>query len=466
MLKFCTHLRPPPSALRPPPSETPKLRSSPSCRNSETLPSETLLLSLLPKLCPPKPRFSPSMPSYKKWFTCAPVRFKGGEVFFARDSGLLCMGFQEIGIPCKAILPDPAVKGEQKEHLIRTDYQNLEDPEWWKSLDGEGVVFYGWGSGKYVKIVRAIKQAGLILVSHMDTGGMMGILNGVPEYSSSLWRVCRSEHGSGIRSLFTFAARLGYAATFSLIIRDLTRARHLKQADIIGAISPIALERIRKVCQVYGGGELAERVHLIPHPNASYMIFDPSVPKERLMVAVGRWDDAQVKGTVLLMQTAERLLLADQELCIEIYGKATPQLENWHKELPPLVQHRMRLMGMVPNATVRLSLQRAQIEICTSLREGYHTVSAEALCCGCSVVGPDVPEIPSMKWFTSHDSGSIAPRTAAGLADAVLTELALWDKGQRNPARISAYWCAALHAPKVAQHILDLVQAKRTSPDS
>ncbi|MEI6177930.1 MAG: hypothetical protein WCS43_13650, partial [Verrucomicrobiota bacterium] len=108
-----------------------------------------------------------------KWFTCTPLRFKGDRTFFARDSGLLCKGFQEIGVACKAIMPGPPMDDDQTDDLIRTAYENLEDPAWWKTLNGEGVVFYGWGSGKYVKIVRAIKQADLLLVSHMDTAGML-----------------------------------------------------------------------------------------------------------------------------------------------------------------------------------------------------------------------------------------------------------------------------------------------------
>jgi hypothetical protein len=80
-------------------------------------------------------------------------------LFFARDSGLLCKGFQAVGVHSKAIMPGPSMDGDLVADLIRTDYCNLEDPAWWRSLDAEGVVFYGWGSGKYVKIARAIRQA-------------------------------------------------------------------------------------------------------------------------------------------------------------------------------------------------------------------------------------------------------------------------------------------------------------------
>jgi len=395
-------------------------------------------------------------PPRGKWFTCTPIRFNGDHTFFARDSGLLCKGFQEIGVECKAIMPGPPMENDQVADLIRTEYSNLADAEWWKSLGGEGVVFYGWGDGKYLAIARAIKRSGLILVSNMDTAGLFSMLNGVADFSASLWRVAKGERGESLGTLAYSIAQIGFAVTLGLVKNDFRRALHLRKADVIGAISPLALERIRKVCRFYGGAELVRRVQLVPHPNASYMIADPAIPKERLVVAVGRWDDAQVKGTALLLETGARIAAGDPQVIVEIYGRTTPVMEAWHRELPAEQCQRIRLMGIVPNIEVRRALQRARVSLCTSLREGYHTVSAEALCCGCSIVGPDVAEIPSMKWFTDGPFGRMAERTTMGLAQAVLAEFAAWDAGQRDAADISRHWAGILHAPRVAERILEL----------
>lgn len=353
---------------------------------------------------------------------------------------------------------------DQVEDLIRTDYRNLEDPNWWKSLGGDGVVFYGWGSGKYVKIVRAIKRAGLILVSHMDSGGMLGVFNGFSAYARSLWRVGRGERGDGILATLHFAARLGYSATLGVIRNDFRRARHLKYADLIGAISPVALERIRKVCRFYGGDRLARRVQLVPHPNASYMVPDPTSRKERMVLAVGRWEDVRVKGTDMLIKTADLLLRTDSAVRMEIFGRVTPIMETWHQHLPRNLQSRVNLCGVVPNTVIRRALQRAQVEVCTSLREGYHTVSAEALCCGCSVVGPDVPEIPSMKWFTDGPYGRLTDRSPTGLLGGIVSELAAWSSGLRSADAISSHWGRILHSPRVAEKILRLVGQSESPP--
>lgn len=392
-----------------------------------------------------------------KWFTCTPLRFKGDHTFFARDSGLLCKGFQEIGVACKAIMPGPPMDDDQTEDLIRTDYRNLEDAAWWRSLGGEGVIFYGWGDGRYLSIVRAIKAAGLILITNLDTGGLFSMVNGFRAYTGSLWRGITGRRGINLNGLTYFAFRVAYSASLRLIRVDYPRAKHLREADVIGSVSPLAMERIQKVCRVYGGECLASKVRLIPHANASYMIDDPMVERERLLIAVGRWDDEKIKGTDLLLATVEMLVARDSDLVIEIYGTFAPKMTAWHQRLPLDGRNRVRFVGSVPNATLRLAMQRARISLCTSLGEGYHTVSAEALCSGCSVVGPDVPEVPSMKWFTAGPYGQIALRTAAGLTDAVVAELNAWDTGQRDPAGTSAHWGRLLHAPRVAERILGMV---------
>lgn len=388
------------------------------------------------------------------WFTCTPKRFVGDHTFFARDSGLLCKGFQEIGVTCKAIMPGPAMGVDQTEDLIRTEYKNLEDAEWWRSLGGDGVVFYGWGDGRYLKIAQAIKNADLILVSHMDTAGMLGILNGFVTFSKSLLSVCTGEASYRVAGYARFAIRLAYASSIGLLKNDLGRAKHLKEADVIGAITPIAMARIRKVCRIYGGDALAEKVQLIPHPNSSKMRYDPSVKKEQLMIAIGRWNDEKIKGTHLLLETIPIVLRSSTTAEFEIYGKPPISMEKWHELLPDGIKKRVKIMGVVRNEILSLALQRAQISLCTSLREGYHTASAEALCCGCSVVGPDVEEIPSMKWFTKGGVGEMAKRTPEAISDAILKELLSWQREERDPAAISQQWSTLLHAPEIARLIL------------
>ena len=78
-----------------------------------------------------------------KWYTCTPVAFKGDHTFFSRDSGAFCKAFQRIGVESRAIMPTPAQEGDDPD-LIRTEYANLKDAAWWKSLGIDGVILYAW----------------------------------------------------------------------------------------------------------------------------------------------------------------------------------------------------------------------------------------------------------------------------------------------------------------------------------
>ncbi len=394
-----------------------------------------------------------------QWFTCAPLPFDGNTRHFARDSGLLCKGFQEIGIPCKAILPGKPRNDDQTEDLIRTDYENLTRADWWRSLNGTGVVFYGWGDGRYLPIVRAIKEAGLFLVTNLDTGGLFSMATGVSEYTGSLWRGIIGRRGITPSGLSYFAWRTFYSLTLRRWLVDSPRIRHFETADVIASISPLAVERVRRFCRAYPAGDaLAAKVRHVPHANASYMRYDSGVPKECLIIAVGRWDDEKVKGTALLVEVIRDTLHRHPAVVFEIYGPLSPKIERLSRELPDNLKPRLRLVGTVPNLELRRACQRARVSLCTSLAEGYHTVSAEALCSGCSVVGPDIPEIPSMQWFTDGPYGTRAPRSARALTDALIRELSAWENREREPQSISAHWTAILHAPRVAEKILRIAE--------
>lgn len=399
------------------------------------------------------------MEKSRKWYTCTPVRFTGDHTFFARDSGLLCKGFQEIGIECKAIMPGPAMDSDQVADLIRTEYSNLEDPAWWRSLEAEGVVFYGWGSGKYLRIARAIRKSGMFFVSHIDASGMFGIINGT-EYITSLYRLSRALYGGRIKWVFIFIVRLIYSVSIAIIRNDIKRANHLRNADLIGAVTPLAVKRIAATCRLYGGSKLTRKVVLIPHPVTPYMHYDQfSIPKTKpRIICVGRWNDKQ-KDVDLLLATALFLLSSCDDIEFEIFGGATEKMHSWWKALPESQQLRFYIRGKVDNCALPKAFQQARILFLSSLYESFHIAAAEALCSGCSVVGPDVPEIPSMKWFAAEPFGRMAKRDAASLAKAIEEEMTAWDEGRRDPQEISQHWSQQFHAPRVAERILALTKS-------
>lgn len=108
---------------------------------------------------------------YKRIYCCTPVSFHANEHFFIRDTGLISTVLRDMGVESKCIMPLPFHDDDQREHIIRTEFANLESSEWWKSLQIDALVLYSWGAPRYRKIARAIHRAGIRLHIHMDTSG-------------------------------------------------------------------------------------------------------------------------------------------------------------------------------------------------------------------------------------------------------------------------------------------------------
>jgi hypothetical protein len=140
-----------------------------------------------------------------RFYTCTPIAFGGGADFFARDSGLLCRGFQSIGIESLTVMPLPSSKEDQHD-LIRTEYSNLEDSKWWRDLNLDGVVLYAWGRPRFRKVARAISEAGIFLVLNQDAGGYVSPLEGLRNWMRMEW--CGAGGGSGVRGSIRVTKRI------------------------------------------------------------------------------------------------------------------------------------------------------------------------------------------------------------------------------------------------------------------
>lgn len=388
-----------------------------------------------------------------RWFTCTPVAFGGGEDFFSRDSGLLSRGFRAIGVESMAVMPLPA-RPDDLASLIRTEFRNLESAAWWRGQQLDGVVLYAWGRPRFRKVAAAIRGAGILLVLNQDSSGAISPVGGLRDWLEDQW-IHAGVPGVGLGRLARFLTRAGYGLSAGLLLRDLRRMRHLALGDVIGAVSPVAVERYRRHCRVLGGAGLAARVQLVPHPVAPHFCWNGRA-KEPAVVAVGRWHARAQKRPDLLCAAIDRLADPLATARFDVAGEPTPAMLAWHAALPATVRARVRLHGRLPNRELAAVYQTARVLLCPSSFESFHIAAAEALCCGCSVAGPRLSTLPSLQWFAAED-GALAPRpTAAALAEAVATEWRRWETGGRDPQAISRRWCARLHAPEVARQIIRL----------
>lgn len=365
----------------------------------------------------------------KRIFTCTPVAFHGDARFFTRDTGLICMNLRRLGAESKSIMPLPFHDGDLRDDLIRVPLEQLRSAAWWKTLRLDGVVLYSWGAPRYTAIARAIKSAGIKLVIHLDTNG---------DFFDEWWTPRPS-----------FLRRCKNLVTHTAI--DFLRARHLRYADVVTMSPPVA-EQLRH--RLFYGTDIVTRMVPMPTPVDFAFAYDGRA-KQRKVIFVGRWSsEDEIKDPGLMMATACELAMRDSSLLVEIYGWYDETVENWYGSIPAEAQRRICLKGFTPSRDLVGVYNDAMVSVCTSKREGTHIASAEAVCCGCSIAVPWRRSLLIPQWYTTQDSGTVAAEdTPASLAAAVLTELAHWDSGHRNPHAIAAAWQPLFHADKVMERI-------------
>ena len=387
--------------------------------------------------------------------TCTPIRFPGNPAFFARDSGLLCRGLQEIGIGSKVVMPGPLMEDDEPD-LIRTSYPNLQDSSWWKDQTVDAVVFYAWGDPKYAPITKAIKASGARVLLNMDTNG---VFSPVPDplvyYRQTFRRVCRM-HGALAGAVIGFMKCLRASLPWEM---DFPRIRHLEMADAISAVSPGALDLMVRHLRAYGRGNLAERIHFLPHPVSRQFHYD-GTRKENLIVAVGRWTrkDQWQKDPALLIRSLALFLSQRSDYTAVVVGPNDELLHGELKRFGSGVRDRISVTGTLPNDEIADLLRRSRISLCSSFHESFHIASAEALCSGVSVVAPQAPSLTSFPFFVANGCGELADApTAASLAETMKREAVRWDSGDRDPNHISGIWTSLVHAPKVATRVVEVL---------
>lgn len=346
-----------------------------------------------------------------RFVTCTPVAFHANESFYARDTGLICKELQKHGYECRVVMPLPAHEDDlPTKDLLRVPRQELSNPAWWRSLNIDAVVLYSWADPRYTGIARAIRQAGLKLILHFDSSGE---LHEHLQRSGSKW----------------------FNKAKDVLINRM-RASHMRLAHTITTSSP-CIDALRK--DSYYGPAIADKCSEFPTPVESCFRYDGR-PKESRIICVGSWQ-LPVKRPGVMMSCIKKLLSRHPGAEVDICGPATPELEHWRSSLPRLVAARVHLHGYCSHEQLCELYQRASIALCTSESEGSHSASAEALCCGCSIVCPPRPLLSVVQWYASESSGSVSfEDTPDALSSTLYDELENWQLGMRNAATIAATW--------------------------
>lgn len=383
--------------------------------------------------------------------TCTPVDFKADTHFFGRDSGLLCRGFQTIGIDCISIMPGARASDDAVD-LLRTTPENLASASWWRSLGLDLVVLYAWGNPRYRPIARAIRGAGIRLLQNLDTAGLV-----TPYGDFQEWLACSVGMAAMPQPL---SQRLRHIAKAmrdtSPALYEKKRLEMIDESDLVTVVSPPALQSISKYATALGFPQITEKLAVAPHPVPPMMTYGGG-GKQNKVLCVGRWEaaDAAQKDPDKLLSVLEPFLSANPSWRAEIVGRGSETLRGACSGWAPGTLDRLVLTPAVSREELLGKYRASKIHLCPSRFESFHIASAEAVCCGSSVVVGNHPLLASTGWFTTRESGTIAAdRGAAALTAALTDEAASWEQGRRDAEHISTSWQNTLHANQVASRIL------------
>jgi len=415
---------------------TPAASPRDSCLNAESMFSMTGGQLEPKKLCP------------QRWFSCIVMNYFEGGGFWDRDAGLLYQGFRRTGIDSRFVaLGEPHV--DEDRGLILASRTQMETPAWWKQWGLDGVVLYSWALPRYTPIASAIKQAGARLLILLDTDGVM-----LPQVW--FWRYLQLKYyyaksaGSyfpGLTSVLKAIAAMPKARYQAL-------TRHLEYADFVGLPSPISLQRYARFLLAIKRPDLVQKLRLVHHPASSDMRYDPGTPKAPVIIAVGGWDRL-VKGGELLVRVLDNVLSREPAYSGRIVGSGETLIRKLVEKLPKEIHSRIEITGPISHNRIAAECQKSQIAVNTSTSESFGIACAEALCCGCSVVGHAL--IGSMIYFCSASSGTLAStRSLGNYTDALLAEIHAWRSGERDPVQISNTWTRRLHVERIAEAVVNL----------
>lgn len=372
--------------------------------------------------------------------------------WFGRDSGLVTEGLRSISVDSKLVILDtPGMP--QDERFLPATREQFTTPDFWKSLKLDAVVLQGGGDAGIDPVSRAIKMSGAKLLLRLDTDGVVAPQVDPYLYCYNLWwwLAYHGKHPALLRTL----GKAGLKMAFPNQLGPGRILKRLQLGDFLLVESRIAAARLQRMLRRYGSSELTKRVIGLPIPVADVWYYKPEIPKENLIVSAARWYDAQ-KDARKLITVLACILTHHPEFRAAIIGDGDELVKRLRRRYAPQLTDRISVTGRLPPEEISVYEQRAKIFLCSSRAESMNIASAEALCCGCSVVGP--AEIAAMHDYTSVNSGTLAwTRRTLDFADAVQSEITAWSLGRRDPVAISETFRSGLSPTKIATRIHEIV---------
>ena len=398
----------------------------------------------------------------QRLFFVLPLPYSPDGGFWPRDCGLVVRVLREKGYEAwLAALGDASTETEGQP-VIAATLAELSTAAWWKAQRPDGVVLTGWSAPRFDGIRKAALAATPRVIERLDTAGFRSARL-FPRRYFEIMRVQYTDAGRpGFRSVAVPLALARTAACYAFPrLMDVPMARTMSQLPGLIVESPIAAQNIRRMIERFAPP--APRIEVIPHPVNSADMRYTGVPKENLLVSVGRWEAYQ-KDFPMVHRVLRGFLEKHPDWRAVVVGGGVPD-SIARPAAPRPWARRMIFHDRLEHAELGTIYNRAKIYLMASRDESFCIAAAEALSCGASVVGSDA--VPSSSYFAEPASGRVAaPRSCEAFCRALDQEVRSWENGERDPAAIARTWARRVAAEQVAARTIEFLESIPTRPEA
>lgn len=357
-----------------------------------------------------------------------------GQDSWSRDITVLYRGFRALGhnAECVRLFSNDGAKFPG---VLQVGESALQSVAFWKQKGCDLVVANTWGNAKYNQIISAIKESGSTVFIRLDSDGYNSPWNGFCHYLATSFHIFRERSPILVSATKALAKAIIYSIPQAY---DQRMLGHLTLADAIGIESNGAYALFSRLLQSYDRNDLVKKLYLIRHPvvpEIDTMDVRGHEGRDDCIVAVGRWDSPQ-KDAPLLIKTLAIGLASNPTWRADIYGTGATILHKLVAKHAGDVKQRIHIHGPTPHDRILHGYLEAKICLFSSRYEGCPIAGEEALCMGCSLVGP--PDVPSMQDLCAPQFGTLPhSRRPGDTAQALNSEIQLWNSGKRQPTSIA-----------------------------
>jgi glycosyltransferase involved in cell wall biosynthesis len=351
--------------------------------------------------------------------------------------------FAELGHETFAVCTAGAAEGFELPVICVQDSSCFAKAEFWKSIKADLVLFMNWLV--MANIMRALKEAGITVVSLADSDGLIGCR---VHPGSTLIRIV-SQH----KSLSLKLRAVKYWLQKYLYLDKSEQAEYLESARcadriVVGAEGVVV--ELSKFMAYAHASQLMNKVVCIPYPvDPCFLSIPVNIRRSRQIVSIGRWDDPQ-KNASLLRRVIEMANAHGTDFKFIIIGRGG---ENIFKTLQSQISN-VECRGFQSLRQIRQILSESEVLLITSRWEGTPLIANEALVSGCTIVGTPLPSLKS--YCAERAFGNLSENhCAASLVRALETELAAWQSGRRDPVKIASRWRPVFDPVSVCKQLLE-----------